>query len=312
MTGDGEHELGAEGKSPRAPITLPDRYAFEPEQDNVLVVGTWKMAMEAEVEDADACMQPDYDDTGWLDVEQGAWEPQLPQERDEDTYPVTLWYRTSFQVEAKPDNPRLMIDGFAGSDYRLFLNGHEIEDEGTRSWLDAEIKEVGIEPYVQEGRNTVAVRLEVTRRTDGMLDLLKIVGDFALEGSDEEDYAIASGKQELHVGDWTKQGYPFFSGTGIYRAEIDVPADYLDGGRIYLEADCGEDVLEVRVNGGEPHVAPWHPYRLDVTDDLQEGTNTVEIRVTNTLINILEGVQKPSGLFGPPRLVHEHRYELTA
>ena len=53
------------------------------------------------------------------------------------------------------------------------------------------------------------------------------------------------------------------------------------------------------------------PYsRIDVTDDLRAGANEIEIRVTNTLINILEGVKHPSGLFGPPRLSFEHRYEI--
>ncbi len=310
-TGGDEVEVRGESKSPRHPIRLPDRYRFEPEQDNVLVIGRWKMSLEDAVDDAAACMQPGYDDSAWLDVEQGAWEPQLPHERDDEVYPVALWYRTHFEIADLPSDVRLMIDGFAGSSYRLFVNGSEVEDKGVRSWLDAEIKEVNVLPFVRQGRNTVAVRLEVTRRTDGLLDLLKIVGDFSVYGSETSGFRIAARNTDVIVGSWTNQGYPFYSGTGVYRTELDVPAEYLDGGRLYLEADCGEDVLEVRVNDGEPRVAVWYPYRLDVTDDLHQGLNTIEIRVTNTLINILEGVQKASGLFAPPRIVHEHRYELV-
>src|SRR5690606_21546360 len=98
--------------------------------------------------------------------------------------------------------------------------------------------------------------------------------------------------------------------TGVYRGSVDVPSEWLGSGRVFLEADCGEDVLDVRFNGGDSRVAPWHPYRIEVTDDLREGANDVEIRVTNTLMNILEGIKHPPGLFTPPRLWFEHRYEI--
>ncbi len=141
-----------------------------------------------------------------------------------------------------------------------------------------------------------------------MLDLLKIIGDFALSVDD----AIQVPRTQIDVGDWTSQGYPYFSGTGVYRCEVDVASDYIGTGRVFLEADCGEDVLEVSINGGKSLIAPWHPYRLDVTEHLREGSNRVEIKVTNTLMNVLEGERQASGLFAAPRLIHEHRYELSA
>lgn len=314
-TGDGARELQAEAKAPLEPLVLPQAYAFEAEQDNVLVVDRWHMKLEEEGGATGDYHLPEYDASGWLDVTNGAWEMQLPTERDEETYPVALWYRTHFDLDVAPatlsSRVRLMIDGFSGSAYRLFVNGEEIEDEGERSWLDAEIREVDLMPLLRQGRNTVVVRLVVRRRTDGMLDLLKIVGDFGVEGSPQDGYRIVPKTETLQVGDWTSQGFPFFSGTGIYRARVEVPERYLDGGRLYFEADCGEDVLEVSFNGSEGRVAPWHPYRLDVTDLVRAGENEVEIRVTNTLINILEGVTHPSGLFQRPRIVHAHRYELS-
>jgi hypothetical protein len=43
---------------------------------------------------------------------------------------------------------------------------------------------------------------------------------------------------------------------------------------------------------------------------LRKGDNTFELEVTNTLINILEGVQNASGLRSVPRLVHEHAHTI--
>ncbi len=252
-----------------------------------------------------------FEDGEWLEVTSGAWEMQLPQERDEPTYPVTLWYRTHFEIrDMPPANTRVMIDGFSGSEYRLWINGEEVSDRGTRSYLDSEIREVDIQQYLKTGRNSVVVRLVATRKTDGMLDLLKIIGDFGVEPGSSGDHVIVTRREDIQVGDWTTQGYPVFSGTGIYRTKIDVPEEYLDGGRLILEAEVGEDVLEVSINGSEGRVAPWHPYRLDVTDLLKPGANEIELRVTNTLLNILEGVSQESGLFAAPRIIHEHVYEL--
>jgi hypothetical protein len=235
-------------------------------------------------------------------------EMQLPQERDQALYPVTLWYRTAFEIAALPPNTRLLIDGFSGTEYQLFVNGNEIKDKGRRSTLDAEIKEVAIQPHVQVGRNVIAVKLVAKRRTDGILDLLKIIGDFALEKSDD-GFKIVEKKNAIKIGDWTKQGYPFYSGTGVYRTQIEVSAKYI-GGKLFLEVDCGDDVLEVSVNGSSSRIVPWHPYRVEVTDLIKEGMNPIALKVTNTLINILEGVQKASGIFSVPRLVHQHQYEL--
>ena len=126
---------------------------------------------------------PAFNDSNWLDVTLGAWEMQLPAERDMATYPVTLWYRTTFDLLYLPPSLGLLIDGFSGSKYRLFINGKKVNSKGKRSSLDAEIRRVEIGKYVQDGKNSVAVQLTVQRRTDGILDLLKITGDFSLKKS---------------------------------------------------------------------------------------------------------------------------------
>lgn len=308
-TPEGITTLRNSRRPPLPSLPLGGPFAFRVEDDNVLCLNRWKMRPEDDSGHSSGFPQPDYDDSDWLDVTNGAWEMQLPQERDEAAYSVALWYRTYFRMEVVSSHTRLLIDGFAGQEYRLYVNGHEITDPGIRSQLDAEIKEVDVQPYVREGENVIAVRLVARKRTDGILDLLKIVGSFALE-LESEEYRIVGPGERLEVGSWTDQGYPFFSGTGVYETEVDLSEDYLDG-RLFLEVHCGEDVLEVSINGRKGMVVPWHPFRLDITDEVEPGNNTITLRVTNTLINILEGVQKESGLLAEPRIVHEHRYTLS-
>jgi hypothetical protein len=134
---------------------------------------------------------------------------------------------------------------------------------------------------------------------------LKIVGDFSLGGR-----KILPPTPTIAVGDWTKQGYPFYSGTGVYRSEFTLPPRYA-GGRLFLNVQCGEDVLEVLVNGEQRAVCPWPPYRCDLTGALREGSNVIELKVTNTLINLLEGVEHPSGLFAPPTIEHYQEFSIV-
>jgi hypothetical protein len=298
--------FSTKARKPFAPLQLPEKMAFRLEHDNALLLSRWKMI----VGDDQAFAAADMDDTFWLDVTNGAWEMQLKEERDAASYPVTVWYRTRFEADVVPSNLRVLIDGFSGNQHQLFVNGCAITEPGVRSKLDAEIKEIAIAAYMHEGTNTIAVRLVVQRRTDGILDLLKLVGDFALEEGAKRGLTIVTPKHEIAVGDWTVQGYPFYSGTGIYRCDFELPERYC-GGKLFLEADCGEDVLEVCVNGSKGMIAPWHPYRIDVSGFVRAGMNTLELCVTNTLINLLEGVIKPSGLFSRLKLVHHHIYQLS-
>ncbi len=307
--GSGRFELAVNAKQDLPDLSLGHTFQFRLEGDNVLCLSKWKMALANDLEKEQNIFQLDFDDSDWLDVTMGAWEMQLPQERDEESYPVTLWYRTSFETEYLPSNMRLLIDGFSGREYKLFLNGKEVKDKGKRSQLDAEIKEVDIQPFIKKGHNVVGVKLLVTRRTDGILDLLKIVGEFALTPADE-GYKIVAPKPILNIGDWTKQGYPYYSGTGVYETEIEVPEAYLNG-KLFLNVDCGEDVLEMSINGSHSMIVPWHPYHIDVGDWIRAGKNKIVLKVTNTLINILEAVQKQSGIFKVPILKHFQRYEIS-
>jgi hypothetical protein len=127
------------------------------------------------------------------------------------------------------------------------------------------------------------------------------VGDFAVEriGGTER---IDTPRSTLQPASWVEQGYPYYSGRGLYRLHFDLPSDVANQ-RIFLEPKMRDDTLEVLVNGQRAGVRLWEPYQVELTDLLQPGENTLELRVANTPINLLEAVLRPSGLAGPPRLV---------
>jgi hypothetical protein len=94
---------------------------------------------------------------------------------------------------------------------------------------------------------------------------------------------------------WTEfPEWKYFSGRGEYQAEIEVPASALGEGRgVWLELGQVREIAEVAINGQKVGVAWKAPYRIDITRWARTGKNTVEIGVTNLLINRVLGEPTP-------------------
>jgi hypothetical protein len=300
-------EVHAEAVKPLTPIKLGNEWAFQRNHENVLLANNWKVVIDEEEQGMKkGYYQNSFNDESWMDFKMGAWEMQLPEERDAKIYPATLWYRTTFEADFVPEDIKILIDGFKGKGYELYINGRQVTETPERSYLDAEIKAINIKEYVKTGINSVAVRLVVASRGDGILDLLKITGDFALRNIDDK-YIITMASDRIVTGSWTEQGYPYFSGTGEYTQTINVEKAYI-GKVLKLKVDCGTDILEVLVNGDNAGIRPWNPYELDLTPYIHEGANLITVKITNTLINVLEAVKQASGIFNIS-IVPYDRYE---
>jgi len=104
------------------------------------------------------------------------------------------------------------------------------------------------------------------------------------------------------------------AGTVTYSVGIDLDPERLAEGRAWqLELGRVFEVARVRVNGKPAGLAWRPPCRIDVTQLLRDGANTIEIDVANLLQNRLDptvGYDRPSGLLGPVLLVPEHRVVL--
>ncbi len=299
------------GAAPVLPA-LSGAWEFAAEDANALVIDRWATQVEGEGASAAQYAAPGLDTTDWLPMRSGAWSYQLPAEPTQ-PYPLGVWFRCSCQVDEAPAQLDLIVDGFAGAEWQLYVNGRRVTSPPVRSAFDSQMQAVAIGEYVQQGENIIALRLVVTSPTDGLLDLLKLLGDFSLRPCGDGRYAIAAPKRQLQPASWTEQGYPFYSGRGVYRRRFDLQGD-LGGQRIFVEAPVVDDVVEVIVNGQAAGVCLWEPYTVEITQWLQPRENLLELRVANTLINLLEGVARPSGLCGAPRLVayRDYRFELPA
>lgn len=92
-------------------------------------------------------------------------------------------------------------------------------------------------------------------------------------------------------------GIRYFSGVATYTNQFTIPAKQLKKknkpARIWLALGEVHDLAEVKVNG-ETLGVTWHaPYRIDITDAVQAGVNTIEIAVANPWHNRLVGDEQP-------------------
>jgi hypothetical protein len=92
---------------------------------------------------------------------------------------------------------------------------------------------------------------------------------------------------------WTEHpdpGVRYFSGTATYARTFDVPAEWLEPGRV-VALDLGDvkNLATVAIDGRDLGVWWKPPFAGDVTSALKPGTNTLEIRLTNLWVNRLIG-----------------------
>jgi len=88
-------------------------------------------------------------------------------------------------------------------------------------------------------------------------------------------------------------GLRYFSGEATYSNSFQMNGEDLKKGRIMIELGEVHDLGEVIVNGQSMGVAWCYPYRVDVTEAVHKGMNTLEIKAVNTWYNRIVGDMQP-------------------
>lgn len=122
----------------------------------------------------------------------------------------------------------------------------------------------------------------------------------------------------------TDPGIKYFSGTATYENTLNAPSIQKNT-RYWLDLGDVKNLAEVIVNGKNVGITWKKPFRIEVTDALKQGANSIQVKVTNTWVNRLIGDAQPdvttkityttmpfykadapllpSGLLGPVKLV---------
>lgn len=93
----------------------------------------------------------------------------------------------------------------------------------------------------------------------------------------------------------TDPGVKYFSGTGSYTKTIQATADWFkEGSQIWLDLGSVKNLAEVVLNGKSLGIVWKIPFRVNVTEALKPGENTLEVKVTDLWVNRLIGDQQPN------------------
>ena len=250
----------------------------------------------------------DTGNDGWITPADGRElpEPLLPRE--------TPWYwmRSTLQCAA-PDGPRRIVCD--NPDFLdVYVNGVSAEQvDGEPLWTEENVA-FDVSGLFVEGSNTIHVRVRTSKYNDPRVGAFAIsakrlqpvvlVGDFLVS----DDGALTPWAGHIRAEQaWEHQGLPHIAGTGTYRRKVTWDGN---GRPLLLLPQC-TDAVEVLVNGASCGVRTWPPYVFDLNGHLNPGENEMQIRVHNTLGNVITetyGGSRPvefpvSGLLAPPRLL---------
>ena len=125
----------------------------------------------------------------------------------------------------------------------------------------------------------------------------------------------------LPLSDWSRYALESYSGGAVYKKKFTLTNEQLQGD-VILDLGTVNTTAEVAVNGQVVGVRLARPYRFDITDQVREGDNELEVTVYNTLANyfstgpyeseyVFPG-QTVSGLLGPVTVSFPARVTLTA
>ena len=94
--------------------------------------------------------------------------------------------------------------------------------------------------------------------------------------------------------DWTShpdKGIKYYSGTAVYKKSFKTTFDKKTDKRYFLQLGDVKDVgiASIRLNGKDKGIVWTKPFRVEVTDDLTDGDNILEVEVVNSWYNRVAG-----------------------
>lgn len=213
------------------------------------------------------------------------------------SYPLDSRYSVSFAISELPEKVRLVMDqGAISGSWSLNVNGRALTAADFEPYFLYDHKNIGcdITAYLREGDNELTAIIELAHDWDGLVDALYVTGPFDVEFNEHSRPVLKkASKRELPLQAGPYAGHPYFAGTMSFSRSFEAPfiqdSDEFELTLANLDPEFHESA-EVLVNGQSLGVCTWSPYRwTGPAKLLLPADNKIEVRVTNTLIGLLEG-----------------------
>jgi len=151
--------------------------------------------------------------------------------------------------------------------FKIKLNGKDITSETKGWWIDPSIKKIVIPgSYLASGKNDLELTIDFSE--DKNLEALYLIGNFGVQLNGQLK-TLTRLPEKIKVGNLTKQGFPFYTGTVTYKFCASVK--FANNDKLFFtvpefEAAC----VKIHTQDNEAKMIAWQPYSIDVTKELQK------------------------------------------
>jgi alpha-L-rhamnosidase len=202
------------------------------------------------------------------------------------TFPVGSGFQATYHFRIEQKVPTLLSLVVERPDlYAITCNGKPVSASPGAWWLDKSFGKIDIAGPAQLGDNEITLKASPFTIYHE-LEPAYVLGNFALRAGSSG--FVMTRDHALRVGKWNEQGHPFYAAGVSYQQRYNVgeqpSAQYQ---YVVTLPNWYGSVAEVRVNGNPAGYIAYPPWQCDVTSQMSNGENTVEIVVIGTLKNTL-------------------------
>jgi hypothetical protein len=200
-------------------------------------------------------------------------------------FPTESGFEASYRFEIRDTVPPDLEAVVERPDlYTVTCNGQVLQPLPGAWWLDRAFGRIPLSGAARAGTN-VLVLTAWPFTIEHELEPVYVRGGFALEATDRGFAIVRDQTPACSPDGWNQQGHPFYSGGMSYRQSLKLGVERLPTWVVLPE--WYGSVAAVRVNGEAVGTMVSAPWKLEVTDALKSGNNTVEVVVIGTLKNTL-------------------------
>ncbi|MDD2707266.1 MAG: glycosyl hydrolase [Verrucomicrobiae bacterium] len=162
--------------------------------------------------------------------------------------------------------------------YAITVNDMLIEtDMDCGWWVDRSLRKMPLPSgALKTGRNEIKLACKYTARHPGF-EMIYLLGAFGVRLRGGKG-CLTDMPRFLRLGDWCRQGLPFYSGSVGYSCRIRSAVQ--PGQRIVLNVpEFSGMAVKVWVDGSEAGYAAWPPWQVDITQMLDNENRQHELRI---------------------------------
>lgn len=280
---DEPYTSNAEAFTQSSEMVLQNEFVFEAEGGNILPMTV--------------CEVYDKEIADWMEAEEYLQFPQGMYLEQNEVYQV----RGTITFDYIPQQVYVHAEKEVVA--RMCVNGKEVQLSEEAQYVGVAGLRCDVTKLLHIGKNSIEIEAITEKvHVPAMTPLIFFTGNFAVNRYNKA--VLPTGC--IHYGDWSKQGYPYYAGRGIYKSArtdcygMGQNSSYKPWKKAVLKVQT-DRVISVYVNGQYAGTNVLNAGEIDVTDKLANCYNDITLVISAGYENLF-GKVVPNGLTEPVKI----------